>query len=110
LVKYTCLYYSLIQSGLGFSGRGGGALRGLESSLPLFPGHGPRELEVTLAPGGGAEGRARTPGSGPPGRERVEEGGIGKGRKRKREVKERKKGDAEGGMISQRLAPWQALL
>lgn len=101
MVKYTCLYYGLIQSGLEFSGeRRGGALGVGKFSTLSYQGHSAGELglhysQTRHAPlprpslgriggrGRGAPGRAGpapagTPGSGPPGS--AGQGRAGKGR------------------------------
>lgn len=104
--------------GLSLAGRGGGELWGLESSLPSLPGVTAPENWGYVAPQGGppaprpfrgligrrgrrrgGPGPVRDPGIGPAGKGRD---GKGKERKRKRKVR--------GEMISQCLAPWQALL
>lgn len=129
MVKYTCLYYSLIQSGLEFSGEGrGGALGFGKFSTLSYQGHSAGELglyysQTRNAPlprpslgrigwrgrgGPSGEGRAgpgRDPGIGPAGLRRAGQGKEGMGWKRK----ERRR-KVRGEMISQCLASWQALL
>lgn len=98
MVKYTCLYYSLIQSGLEFRGEGRGRALGVGKFPTLSSrGHGTGELGLCCSPkaarplpgpssgasaggGGGRAGEAGgepapvgTPGSGPPGKEGMEE-------------------------------------
>lgn len=129
MVKYTCLYYSLIQSGLEFRGEERGEALGVGKFSTLsYRGHSAGELGLYYSPtrdaplprpslgrigwrgrgdgsGEGRDGPGRDPGIWPAGRRRAGQGKEGMEWKRKeRQTKVR------GEMVSQCLASWQALL